>query len=1100
MRPVRLDMDGFASFREPTTVDFTDVEYFALVGPTGAGKSTVIDALTFALFGTVPRWDNKKSISNALAPTAARGTVRLIFDLDGDRYVAARELRRTRQGVQQKNIRLERFDDPDASGEIDDPTEVLAADSQVTPAVEQLLGLSFEHFTQSVVLPQGEFAKFLRAKSAERRSMLLELLGADIYFTIGKAANSRAKSAGERAELLADQVTRFGDATAEAEATAQRRADQLKALVGMVDETLPHLAASEQDLRNRQSVVQRLTVEHEQLTALRRPDGLPELHARLQETTATLEDARRDEEVAQDADADARRTLQAAPARGPLEQARRDHGERDRLRGRLPAAQRAVSQTAAERTEATSAAQRAAEALERERQRRDRAAESHRAAEATVQRLSGEVGILQTGTVPDALPAVDQRLRAAEHDLRTAGAELRTAEQAEERSRAALEQGPERVPLERALSTVRELAAARADLQPYERARDDAEAELATAESARADAAEQLKAARAHRDSMMVAQQAAALRGHLVVGEACPVCEQTVSVLSAPPAVPELDAAERVVAAADAALTRAGRAADAAAGGAAEARARLKATTERISGLTDALGDRPADEAALVGELARLDALATMVRDAGRDVRDARAAREAATNRVNAAEADAGALRRDFVAVRDPLVPLGAPAGTDQPLLQAWTALAAWAEAEAATRATDLAAARRAEDAAVVVLADAEHGFAAAEDALGTKRARENAAHSEHSSAVTSLQGLEQRLAELDQSLAEAPGPDDIAVALDELDRLESAARAAGRLLDRARAAHRKARANVEAVTGQERAAWQRLRSARDPLVSLGAPELPAGSLLDGWSTLLEWAAAQAAARTSTLPDARQAVAAAAEHRDRLTRELTQLLATHLVPLEPGSLAQTAPAAVAAASAAARAAVDRIAERRAQSAELADQRAAAVAEQQVARMLGNLLRTDKFPEWLESAALDTLVEAASEILADLSGGQFELTHRDGDFYVVDHADADSLRSVRTLSGGETFQASLALALALSSQLSALAAEGAARLDSIFLDEGFGTLDENTLEVVAGTLENLASGDRMVGVITHVTALAERAPVRYAVRRDSRTSTIIRETA
>ena len=74
----------------------------------------------------------------------------------------------------------------------------------------------------------------------------------------------------------------------------------------------------------------------------------------------------------------------------------------------------------------------------------------------------------------------------------------------------------------------------------------------------------------------------------------------------------------------------------------------------------------------------------------------------------------------------------------------------------------------------------------------------------------------------------------------------------------------------------------------------------------------------------------------------------------------------------------------------------------------------------------------------------------------------------------------------------------LAAQGAPRLESIFLDEGFGTLDEANLETVASTLENLATrGDRMVGVITHVAALAERIPVRFELRRDQRTSTIRR---
>jgi DNA repair protein SbcC/Rad50 len=165
----------------------------------------------------------------------------------------------------------------------------------------------------------------------------------------------------------------------------------------------------------------------------------------------------------------------------------------------------------------------------------------------------------------------------------------------------------------------------------------------------------------------------------------------------------------------------------------------------------------------------------------------------------------------------------------------------------------------------------------------------------------------------------------------------------------------------------------------------------------------------------------------------------------------------------------------------------------------VARMLGGLLRSDRFPRWLVASALDALVAEASAGLAELSGGQFELTPDEGEFLVVDHADADARRPVKTLSGGETFQASLALALALSTQMSSLAAEGAARLDSIFLDEGFGTLDDANLDVVAGTLENLAGrGDRMVGVITHVPGLAERVPVRFAVRRDQRTARIERE--
>jgi exonuclease SbcC len=246
------------------------------------------------------------------------------------------------------------------------------------------------------------------------------------------------------------------------------------------------------------------------------------------------------------------------------------------------------------------------------------------------------------------------------------------------------------------------------------------------------------------------------------------------------------------------------------------------------------------------------------------------------------------------------------------------------------------------------------------------------------------------------------------------------------------------------------------------------------------------------------LAAAEAAVHAAETQRLDVEREVSADLTEHAVAVgEP--LAQAAPPAVAAALERARGEQRRVAERRAATARIVADRDAAQAAQQVARMLGGLLRSDGFPRWLVASALDALVADASAMLVELSGGPFELAHTGGEFLVVDHADADARRPVKTLSGGETFQASLALALALSAQLSGLAAQGAPRLESIFLDEGFGTLDEANLEIVASTLENLAArGDRVVGLITHVPALAERVPVRFAVSRDERGSSVVRE--
>ena len=124
------------------------------------------------------------------------------------------------------------------------------------------------------------------------------------------------------------------------------------------------------------------------------------------------------------------------------------------------------------------------------------------------------------------------------------------------------------------------------------------------------------------------------------------------------------------------------------------------------------------------------------------------------------------------------------------------------------------------------------------------------------------------------------------------------------------------------------------------------------------------------------------------------------------------------------------------------------------------------------------------------MLLDLSGGAYALTvdGRSGGFGVVDHTHASQVRSARTLSGGETFLASLALALALAEQVAGTASAGSARLESLFLDEGFGTLDPDTLDVVATALDELGARGRMVGVVTHVRELAERLPVRFEVRK------------
>jgi exonuclease SbcC len=167
--------------------------------------------------------------------------------------------------------------------------------------------------------------------------------------------------------------------------------------------------------------------------------------------------------------------------------------------------------------------------------------------------------------------------------------------------------------------------------------------------------------------------------------------------------------------------------------------------------------------------------------------------------------------------------------------------------------------------------------------------------------------------------------------------------------------------------------------------------------------------------------------------------------------------------------------------------ELREEEGARREEAAVARELADLLRADRFQAFVQEEALRILAEDGTRHLEELSGGRYAFDVKGQEFLVADHWNADETRSVKTLSGGETFLASLALALALAERLPGLAgAQGQITLESLFLDEGFGTLDVDTLEVVAQALEALRSGNRMVCLVTHVRELAERMPARIEV--------------
>lgn len=135
--------------------------------------------------------------------------------------------------------------------------------------------------------------------------------------------------------------------------------------------------------------------------------------------------------------------------------------------------------------------------------------------------------------------------------------------------------------------------------------------------------------------------------------------------------------------------------------------------------------------------------------------------------------------------------------------------------------------------------------------------------------------------------------------------------------------------------------------------------------------------------------------------------------------------------------------------------------------------------------YIQMTYFDRIIRKANLRLLTMTGGQYELKRQTGDdkrkkagleLNVIDHYNG-SERNVRTLSGGETFQASLSLALGLSDEIQSSA--GGIQLDTMFVDEGFGSLDEDALAQAIRVLEGLTEGKRLVGIISHVAELKER---------------------
>jgi DNA repair protein SbcC/Rad50 len=976
VRPRRLELHGFTAFRDPQEIDFADLDLFVITGPTGAGKTSLLDAMALALYGQVPRM-GKHGLGQLVSHGQAEARVLLEFGAGGDSYRVSRRL--PRSGAQQG--RFER-----RSGDHWVDAVERSGIKAVNDAILALVKLDFESFCKAIVLPQGEFARFLKGEPGERRKTLVALLGLGAYERMGILARERSKELrikGEQTRTIVSE--QYADATQEALAAAEQTAAAAVSAAETAAQTLS--TAREIDRRRTDAVTRGAAAAGlaERFAGLAR-DLLGEVEA-----CQAAEVAHRGASARSDAE------------RGLLESAKTDRADavthRAEVVARTGAAedlarltdaleQRAVLDQRVE--EANHLLVEAGQTLDTRRNEHEECVVADREAQAALE---------EAAAAETAARAHAQRLCDHRDQLRRRVADATAA--ADEHDAATT-----------AVGEMEELVAA-------------ATAHAAAARAAHEEAAAATEELR--RDHLVVA-----LIDGLVAGDPCPVCQRP---LAEHPAV-DADV-ERRLAEAKEAVDSAAKALDTAQREAADAAAKLTAAKTRVADagrrLAAVLGDTP-DRLALetAAELASTDATTA---EAARS--DAEAKRIAAQERKHAAalavtkaEAELQAATREHRLREEGRDRVAADRDGALHLLQGHfgPAIPDDAPDRIAAARTDLREADARVDAAVRAEVVAHETFAAADEA--------------QRNTLFALNALDLRLRDL-RTRAEGARDDVTATAF-------------GRDLD-------------------------------------GLPE-PGDARDERAKQLATWCSASHDALETT----------AREHDDAAdvaARDLVQLASTHDLETEDAASAvaalERAERGAIAARARAEESVGRLGERVAQRSQLEAAIAEDAGQIAVLDVLGTELRADHFVDFVIQETLDVLAVHASKELLRISDDRYSLVSEDGEFSVVDHVNADEKRSVKTLSGGETFMASLSLALALSKHVSDLAGEGlGARLEAVFIDEGFGSLDPETLEEVIDALERLREDELLIGVISHVPALAERIRVGLQVQKDGNRSVVV----
>lgn len=989
MRPARLTISAFGPYAGEVTLDLEKLGergIYLITGDTGAGKTTIFDAITFALYGSASGENRKpRMLRSKYASGDAKTFVEMEFFYRGERY----RLRRNPEYVRAKQRgEGETRERPDAQLTLPDG-DVITGDRTVTAKVEELVGLDREQFSQIAMIAQGSFSRLLSGRTEDRGAIFREIFRTRPY----QKFQERLK---ERARAL------YG-AYADSKKSIEQYAGGV--LAGEDCAKAWEAAAKDGDLEEMLRLLAEMNGEDEA-----RAEGLEASMREARARTGRLGQRLGAAKSAEKAGEELCRAERELAVNRPLFEEALDAFRRERSRGE-------------ERTALIGAISQARENLQAY-VKYERLAQSGRAysAEAERQAQLEEQAKAESG----ALGTLKEQLQEELDGLSQAGEELVAAQGTLER----LLQNQKRIS-----GHLRELAAYRDDEARLKAAQD----EYRRADEGRRDRESQ------YQDlyRLFLDNQAGILAAGLRPGEPCPVCG---SAVHPAPALPPENGRTVTKEQVDRAAGEARTAADEAAG--------LSLRAGGVKGGLDQRFDRMREQVdAEIGSW-----------------------KEAWQERIRSAlAAGRSEFLQEWGQVLDQ-VERTMEQQTDRQQqkireLKERAVMKKKLEARSRETAEALENSRERTQAAAALRLQALARGQEVERQL--RELRERLPHVDRAEAERELGGMETRLAEMENALKEAE---------ERCEKLRA-------LVSGAEARADSARRQLEEFW-REAGAW-----SEDELTDSGARSADPAQ---------QAASARSAAPARSADPAQQAdLARSADPAQQAAPARAANLAQQAARLE--AELKEAEGRLERLEAEKNQILHRLLTNRKAKDDMERQREAMEAARaqwtwvkaMADTAAGEVNGKDKitFETYVQMAYFERIIARANARFMVMSGGQYELKRcieEDGrgknglGLSVVDHYNGTE-RSAKTLSGGESFQASLSLALGLSDEIQSQA--GGIQLDTMFVDEGFGSLDGEALNLAVKALAGLARGNRLVGIISHVPELGERIDRKIVVTKE-----------